>query len=243
MTDRLWTDADQTRLAETLRQHHIVLDPTDPAREHDACSCGPIVEDWDEHWAEVVLDTLTAASRLAAPGELERLREAAADRDVARHNLSLVVADHRELSVEVERLRAEVAQHDASMAAVMAAHEADAEQLRGELERLRGELGDLSPGELSEAAREWDALQRMLEAATARVADLESELGDWRHNLAQRAFTAPDADLETVLASLDARIADLRNGGRRGGGHVATRVVTPADFPSAPPATTEESAR
>lgn len=38
--------------------------------------------------------------------------------------------------------------------------------------------------------------------------DLRVELDDWRRNLAQRSFTAPDADLDTILASLDARIRD-----------------------------------
>jgi hypothetical protein len=39
---------------------------------------------------------------------------------------------------------------------------------------------------------------------------LRAELADWRHNVAQRAFTPPDADLDTVLSSLDSRIASAR---------------------------------
>lgn len=62
--DRRWTDADRDTVAEALRQHHIVLDPDDRAREHDACACGLIVEDWDEHWSEVALDA--AAPLIAA---------------------------------------------------------------------------------------------------------------------------------------------------------------------------------
>lgn len=58
--ERRWTDADRDTVAAALRQHHIVLDPDDRAREHDACVCGPIVEDWDEHWSVVALDALTA---------------------------------------------------------------------------------------------------------------------------------------------------------------------------------------
>jgi hypothetical protein len=38
---------------------------------------------------------------------------------------------------------------------------------------------------------------------------LRAELDDWRHNVAVRAFTAPDADLETVLESLDAKARDF----------------------------------
>lgn len=37
---------------------------------------------------------------------------------------------------------------------------------------------------------------------------LRAELDDWKHNVGLRAFTAPDADLDTVLESLDARIRD-----------------------------------
>lgn len=41
------------------------------------------------------------------------------------------------------------------------------------------------------------------------VGRLRAELDDWRHNVALRAYTAPDASLDDVLASLDARIAAL----------------------------------
>lgn len=40
---------------------------------------------------------------------------------------------------------------------------------------------------------------------------LRDELEDLRHNLALRAFTAPDADFEDILTSLDARIRDALN--------------------------------
>lgn len=46
--------------------------------------------------------------------------------------------------------------------------------------------------------------------------NLRAELDDWRHNVSLRAFTAPDADLDTVLASLDARIRDALAAGTEG---------------------------
>lgn len=54
-----------------------------------------------------------------------------------------------------------------------------------------------------------DLLRWLHAEAAHRVTQLEAELGDIQHDLALRAFTAPDADFDTMLSSLDARVADL----------------------------------
>jgi hypothetical protein len=61
MADRLYDDTDVETVADALRHHYIDLDRNDRAQDADHCACGPLVEDWDEHWAEVMLDALTAA--------------------------------------------------------------------------------------------------------------------------------------------------------------------------------------
>lgn len=58
---------------------------------------------------------------------------------------------------------------------------------------------------LEEFGNRWR--DRALEAEL-EIQRLRAELSDWQHNLALRAFTTPDADLATILASLDARIRD-----------------------------------
>ena len=52
-----------------------------------------------------------------------------------------------------------------------------------------------------------------IECAIRLLRSLRAELDDLRYNLAQRAFTAPDADDATMLASLDARIRDALTDG------------------------------
>jgi hypothetical protein len=77
----------------------------------------------------------------------------------------------------------------------------DTDGLRQRLYRAEGRDHDGTNTALEEAQRtrdEWAVL------AAARG----DELADLRFNLAQRAFTAPDTDDVTMLASLDARIAD-----------------------------------
>lgn len=54
-----------------------------------------------------------------------------------------------------------------------------------------------------------DGLTALCKRQGEQLDVLQDERGDLRYNLAQRAFTAPDADFDTILGSLDARIADL----------------------------------
>lgn len=42
------------RVAEILRRHHIDGSANDRAQDADHCACGPLVEDWDEHWARAL---------------------------------------------------------------------------------------------------------------------------------------------------------------------------------------------
>jgi hypothetical protein len=60
------------------------------------------------------------------------------------------------------------------------------------------------------AQAEWDReeAREELGAVATELERFRAELGDLRHALALRAVTAPDADDETMLASLDARIND-----------------------------------
>lgn len=51
----------------------------------------------------------------------------------------------------------------------------------------------------------------VLNVRDAELQQLRDQLEDLRHNLALRAFTAPDADFATILTSLDARIRDALN--------------------------------
>jgi hypothetical protein len=53
-----------------------------------------------------------------------------------------------------------------------------------------------------------DAADAALAVRDAELERLRAELGDLKYNLGARAFTAPDADTGTMLASLDARIRD-----------------------------------
>jgi hypothetical protein len=43
-------------IAEALGQHEIDPDANDPAQEADTCTCGELVDNWDEHMAEVAAD-------------------------------------------------------------------------------------------------------------------------------------------------------------------------------------------
>jgi hypothetical protein len=69
---------------------------------------------------------------------------------------------------------------------------------------------ELVADRLREARAERDELRAHGVARDIGEANeqLRAELDDLRHNLAQRAFTAPDADIETMLTSLDSRIRD-----------------------------------
>jgi hypothetical protein len=85
-----------------------------------------------------------------------------------------------------------------------------------------GESGDEGPRVLA-LVREVDRLQheqRLLHESLERMTERSDgwqgdankyggELDDLRYALALRAFTVPDADPETMLSSLDARMADL----------------------------------
>lgn len=68
---------------------------------------------------------------------------------------------------------------------------------------------------LGNSVRYADRLNHELREGREEYTRLRAELDDMRYNLAQRAFTAPDADLGTMLASLDARITDALDGGRQ----------------------------
>ncbi|WP_111601559.1 hypothetical protein [Streptomyces sp. Amel2xB2] len=58
-------------------------------------------------------------------------------------------------------------------------------------------------------------------------ARLRAELDDWRHNIGVRSFTTPDADLDTVLESLDARIRDANDQAEQPpAGPICTAVLT-----------------
>jgi hypothetical protein len=84
----------------------------------------------------------------------------------------------------------------------------------------RAAVGDLShPSEHSGFVRAMRVLRKwandhdefwsgLLELEQRKLADAEARLADLRYNLALRACTAPDADDDTMLASLDARIRD-----------------------------------
>ena len=56
--------------AEALRGHCIDETKYDSAQEHDACICGPRIEDWDVHWAEVA--GLAIVEKLAEEWNAER---------------------------------------------------------------------------------------------------------------------------------------------------------------------------
>jgi len=73
---RPWTDADRDLVAEELQRHRLPVGEWEPTQwEHDECAyCCTPVEDWDVHCAEAALNALAEAGRIAAPGELERLR-------------------------------------------------------------------------------------------------------------------------------------------------------------------------
>lgn len=63
--------------ADAMRGHHIDLAQNDRAQDHDTCTCGVLVEDWDEHWARVALAA-------ALPAIEQRVRtEAAQETDAA----------------------------------------------------------------------------------------------------------------------------------------------------------------
>lgn len=67
-------------------------------------------------------------------------------------------------------------------------------------------------GEAVDWIHEGELRERIVGALDGQAVDdpekqqLRDELEDLRHNLALRAFTAPDADFEDILTSLDARI-------------------------------------
>jgi hypothetical protein len=65
---------------------------------------------------------------------------------------------------------------------------------------------------LSPLADAYSAADRILGAGFRRVPEdaerLGAELADLRYGLALRACTAPDADIDTMLGSLDARLRD-----------------------------------
>lgn len=58
----------------------------------------------------------------------------------------------------------------------------------------------------------------------------DDQLADLRHNLALRAFTAPDADDETLLSSLDARIRDALTSTGDRDRSLASRGIVPSSL-------------
>lgn len=85
--------------ADVTRQHAIKLDAYDRAQDHDSCRCGRVIDDWDEHWAEVILAAV--GNQIAADAE-EALRWRLAQ-DIEDEFVGFFVAD--EASPEQWKLR------------------------------------------------------------------------------------------------------------------------------------------
>lgn len=86
--------------AAVLRLHHIDMGTADRAQDADHCACGPLVEDWDEHWVKALVDGgLLADPEQAA--ELERLRAGIA---AALHGLESDLDADASLPKRVEEL-------------------------------------------------------------------------------------------------------------------------------------------
>jgi phosphoglycolate phosphatase-like HAD superfamily hydrolase len=97
MSDETTTGPDlRELLAEAFRQHHIDPDRIDRAQEADHCTCGLLVADWDEHWADV--------AKAAVQPEIDRR-----DTVIEEMNENLMATLQRERSVVecVEKAEAE----------------------------------------------------------------------------------------------------------------------------------------
>jgi hypothetical protein len=79
------TDDLRDAIADALREHGIDDSQHDPAQDHDACLCGPRIEDWDEHWADVVLAAIHGQYVPPPPGS---------DRDKLPDRLLAVIGPH-----------------------------------------------------------------------------------------------------------------------------------------------------
>lgn len=72
----------------------------------------------------------------------------------------------------------------------------------------------------------------VLAVRDTELQQLRDEVGDLRHNLALRAFTAPDADFDTILGSLDARINDAVQRGEQAEAAVARVAALAEEHPA-----------
>lgn len=186
-TDRRWTTADRQEPAQPPRCYRVDTD--------------------GDLWEERGPDRWVCLSCPTVPHSLAQLEEHFGPTRlvwlVGQAEMDMIAAAGRLADPqELERLRAQIAQHDASMATVMAAFEADAEQLRAELARWQDaneaacralrdaapELGSRTlPDAIAELAEQVGRLHarlaqleqslaardRLLDQATRRVAELE----------------------------------------------------------------------
>lgn len=120
-----------------------------------------------------------AVMRVVGP-ELKR-RDAAHRNDLVRH-INVTQSLTTELAREQDRADDVARKYD---------------EARLKLTRFESMFGDVNTA------------RARLDGLEAIAAELREELGDLRHNLAQRAYCAPDTDDATMLDQLDKRVRDL----------------------------------
>lgn len=51
-------EATVTRIAEQTRKHALDVDRSNRAQDADYCTCGELIEEWDEHWVRAAVRAL-----------------------------------------------------------------------------------------------------------------------------------------------------------------------------------------